>query len=66
MPGYELPAGGPGWQDREFLNETRTPAKERARLKRIHGEFSRAFRALSIANCYSSGVGESQNATNGL
>ncbi len=46
MPGYELPVGGPGRPDREFLNETRTPAKERARLKRIHGEFSRAFRAL--------------------
>src|SRR5262249_10097169 len=46
LPGYELPVGGPGEHDRKFLNETRTPTKERARLKRIQGEFSRAFRAL--------------------
>jgi uncharacterized protein (TIGR00730 family) len=46
LPGYELPVGGPGGHEREFLMESRTPAKERARLKRIHDEFSRAFRAL--------------------
>ena len=46
LPGYELPAAGPGKSDREFLNQTRSPEKERARLKRINGEFERAFRAL--------------------
>ena len=46
MPGYELPVGGPGGHEREFLMESRTPVKERARLKRIHDEFSHAFRAL--------------------
>lgn len=43
MPGYELPSGGPGDADREFLNTTRTPQKERARLKRINDELKRAF-----------------------
>src|SRR5438874_7081975 len=46
MPGYELPAGGPGSDDRAFLNATRTPAKERARLKRINNEFIRGFNGL--------------------
>ena len=46
LPGYELPVGGRGHHERKFLMETRTPAKEQARLKRIHREFSRAFRAL--------------------
>ena len=46
LPGYELPVGGAGGDDREFLTDSRTPVKERARLKRIHNEFSRAFRAL--------------------
>lgn len=45
-PGYELPVGGPGGDDREFLTTARTPAKERARLKRINGEFVRAFDGL--------------------
>jgi len=46
LPGYELPVDGPGARDREFLTQSRTPAKEQARLKRIQDEFSRAFRAL--------------------
>lgn len=46
MPGYELPVGGPGGDERQFLMTTRTPAKEAARLKRINDEFARAFRAL--------------------
>jgi hypothetical protein len=46
LPGYELPAGGPGGAEREFLAQTRTPAKEKQRLKRISDEFARAFRAL--------------------
>ncbi len=45
-PGYELPVGGLGGEDREFLTAARTPAKEEERLKRIHAEFARAFRAL--------------------
>jgi uncharacterized protein (TIGR00730 family) len=45
-PGYELPVGGPGGDERDFLATARTPAKERARLKRISDEFARAFRAL--------------------
>src|SRR5206468_1895733 len=32
--------------DRELLNQTRTPEKEKARLKRINGEFVRAFTGL--------------------
>jgi uncharacterized protein (TIGR00730 family) len=46
LPGYELPSGGPGSADREFLNTTRTPQKELARLQRIHDEFIRGFSAL--------------------
>jgi uncharacterized protein (TIGR00730 family) len=46
LPGYELPAGGPGADDRDFLNHVRTPAKEKARLKRINDEFVRGFRGL--------------------
>jgi uncharacterized protein (TIGR00730 family) len=46
LPGYELPVGGPGGHDREFLNQPRTPQKERARLKRINDEFHRAFKGL--------------------
>lgn len=32
--------------DRAFLNQTRTPQKERERLKRINNEFERAFKQL--------------------
>jgi uncharacterized protein (TIGR00730 family) len=46
LPGYELPVGGPGGDDRSFLGQARTPAREKARLKRISSEFARAFRAL--------------------
>src|SRR5262249_39927321 len=46
LPGYELPTGGPGGEDREFLNTARTPAKERARLKRINDEFIHGFKAM--------------------
>src|SRR5262245_44168490 len=46
LPGYELPTGGPGADDRDFLAHARTPAKERQRLKRINDEFARAFKAL--------------------
>jgi uncharacterized protein (TIGR00730 family) len=46
LPGYELPSGGPGSKEREFLTQSRTPQKERARLKRINDEFERAFKAL--------------------
>ena len=45
-PGYELPAGGPDRDEREFLTERRTPEGERARLSRINDEFESAFRAL--------------------
>ena len=34
LPGYELPVGGRGGEDRDFLTHARTPEKERARLKR--------------------------------
>ena len=44
--GYELPVGGPGGDDRDFLQTTRTPAKEKARLGRITREFIRGFRGL--------------------
>ena len=44
-PGYELPTG-PGSAERELLTQTRTPDKEKARLKRINDEFVRAFKAL--------------------
>src|SRR4051794_34413326 len=43
-PGYELPLSDSA--DRELLNQTRTPEKEKARLKRINGEFVRAFTGL--------------------
>jgi uncharacterized protein (TIGR00730 family) len=43
LHGYELPAGGPGSHERQFLANTRTPQKERARLKRINSEFHQAF-----------------------
>ena len=46
LPGYELPVGGPGGDDRDFLQTLRTPAKERARLKRINAEFVRGFKGL--------------------
>ena len=46
LPGYELPVGGPGGDEREFLASARTPEKERARLKRINAEFERAFKAF--------------------
>ncbi len=45
-PGYELPVGGPGGEEREFLADARSPAKEKQRLDRIHAEFARAFKAL--------------------
>ena len=44
LPAYELPGGDSA--DREWLNETRTPEKEKARLKRINDEFVRAFKGL--------------------
>jgi uncharacterized protein (TIGR00730 family) len=46
LPGYELPVGGPGSHEREFLTQARTPEKEAARLNRINDEFKRAFRGL--------------------
>src|SRR5262245_23751475 len=46
LPGYELPAGGRGGDEREFLKTARTPEKERARLKRINDEFIRGFKGL--------------------
>src|SRR5215510_13184638 len=45
-PGYELPVGGPGAAERDFLAITRTPAREKQRLNRINHEFARAFKAL--------------------
>ncbi len=47
LPGYELPVGGRGADEREFLAIARTPQKERARLERISAEFERAFKAFS-------------------
>src|SRR5688572_32458911 len=44
-PGYELPASNDS-AERELLNQTRTPEKEKARLKRISDEFVRAFKGL--------------------
>lgn len=44
--GYELPVGGPGGDEREFLAHARTPANERQRLKRISEEFARAFKTF--------------------
>jgi len=46
LPGYELPVGGRGGDDRDFLAHARTPQKERARLKRINQEFMRSFKDL--------------------
>jgi hypothetical protein len=46
MPGYELPVGGPGGDERDFLAHARTVDKERQRLKRIEQEFIRGFRGL--------------------
>ena len=46
MSSYELPVGGPGRYDREFLATARTPQKEKARLKRISAEFERAFKTF--------------------
>jgi uncharacterized protein (TIGR00730 family) len=46
MPGYELPVGGPGGDERDFLAHSRTPAGEKKRLKRINDEFACAFKAL--------------------
>jgi len=43
---YELPVGGPGGEEREFLTKARTPQGEKTRLKRINDEFEQAFRAL--------------------
>jgi uncharacterized protein (TIGR00730 family) len=42
QPGYELPASDEG----DFLGNARTPQKERARLKRINDEFTRAFKTF--------------------
>jgi uncharacterized protein (TIGR00730 family) len=47
-PGYELPVGGPGGDERKFLAEVRTPEKEWARLKRINDEFVRGFKGLYL------------------
>jgi uncharacterized protein (TIGR00730 family) len=44
-PGYELPTTTDS-TERELLSQTRTPEKEKARLKRINDEFVRAFRGL--------------------
>jgi uncharacterized protein (TIGR00730 family) len=44
--GYELPVDGAG-SERDFLMNTRTAEKERARLKRITDEFVRGFKELS-------------------
>lgn len=46
LPGYELPVGGPGGGERMFLAHARTVAKEKERLKRITGEFARAFKGI--------------------
>src|SRR5262245_54620633 len=46
LPGYELPAGGPGGDERDFLATARTPKNERTRLKRINNEFQRAFKTF--------------------
>ena len=46
LPGYELPIGGPGGDERDFLATARTPEKERARLGRINEEFEQAFKTF--------------------
>ena len=43
-PGYELPATNSA--DRDLLTHSRTPEREKARLKRITNEFARAFKGL--------------------
>jgi uncharacterized protein (TIGR00730 family) len=45
-PGYELPVGGPGGEEREFLADARTPEKEWDRLDRINDEFIAGFKGL--------------------
>jgi uncharacterized protein (TIGR00730 family) len=45
-PGYELPAGGPDDDEREFLADARTPEKEWERLHRINDEFISGFKNL--------------------
>ena len=45
-PGYELPVGGPGSDEREFLADARTPEKEWERLDRINEEFIAGFKGL--------------------
>ena len=44
--GYELPVGGPGGAERDFLMQHRTPGREIARLNRIQAEFVRGFKGL--------------------
>ena len=39
-PGYEMPVGGPGGGERDFLAHARTLERERARLKRINDQFN--------------------------
>ncbi len=51
LPGYELPVGGPGGDERDFLATARTPQKERARLKRINAEFDELFEAATLIQC---------------
>jgi len=46
LPGYELPVGRLGREDRDFLAQARTVTKEKARLRRIMVEFAGAFGAL--------------------
>src|SRR6185436_13244442 len=46
LPGYELPCGDSDGDEREFLQTTRTPEKERSRLNRINDEFIRGFKGL--------------------
>jgi SLOG-like protein len=44
---YELPVGdSSATGERDFLMQPRTPRRERARLKRIMGEFEHGFRSL--------------------
>jgi len=45
LPGYELPPL-PDDEERAFLESARSLKNEKARLKRIHDEFARAFEAL--------------------
>jgi len=44
--GYEVLAEGPGADEAEFLTQSRTPDKERARLERIQNEFVKGFQGL--------------------